>query len=100
VPNPAPRGKIPYRLLAALFVPAALVYVWLFRGLITFRFAHPLLLAAVPVVLLLALWLGIRRARPAFLVHSRASELGAQRAGLIAATCPWHCDCSPSPCSA
>jgi Ca-activated chloride channel family protein len=84
VPKPMPRGKIPYRLLAALFVPAALVYVWLFRSLITFRFGHPLLLAAVPVVLLLAIWLGIRRARPAFLVHSRASELGRQRAGLMA----------------
>ena len=85
MPSPAkqPRGKIPYRLLAALFIPAALVYVWIFRGLITFRFGHPLLLAAAPVVLLLALWLGVRRARPAFLVHSRASELGSQRAGLI-----------------
>jgi Ca-activated chloride channel family protein len=70
--------------LAALFVPAALIYVWIFRGLITFRFGHPLLLAAMPVLLVLAAWLGIRRARPAFLVHSRASELGAQRAGLIA----------------
>ena len=83
MPNPTPRGKIPYHLLAALFVPAALIYIWLFRGLITFRFGHPLILAAVPVVLLLALWLGIRRARPAFLVHSRASELGLQQAGLI-----------------
>ena len=85
MPNPAkqPHGRIPFQLLAALFVPAALIYVWIFRGLITFRFGHPLLLAAVPVVLLLAIWLGIRRARPAFLVHSRASELGLQRAGLI-----------------
>ena len=79
-----PRGKIPYRLLLALFVPAALVYVFIFRGLITFRFAHPLVLAAVPVTLLLAAWFGIRRHRPAYLVHSRASELGARKAGVIA----------------
>jgi Ca-activated chloride channel family protein len=83
-PFPTPRGRIPYRLALALFVPAAVVYVWLFRNLITFRFGHPLVLAAVPVALLLVAWLGVRRARPAFLVHSRASELAAQRPGLVA----------------
>jgi Ca-activated chloride channel homolog len=78
------RGRVPYRLLALLFVPAALVYVWLFRGLITFRFAHLWLLGAVPVVLGLIIGVGIRRSRPAFIVHSRASELGKQRPGLMA----------------
>lgn len=78
------RGKVPYRWLGLLCIPAALVYLWSFRGLITFRFAHPLVLAALPVVLGLAIWLGIRRSRPAFLVHSRASELGAQRKGPMA----------------
>ncbi len=85
MPSPIGRRRwgIPYRLLAALFIPATLAYVWSFRRFITFRFGHPLILAAVPVALLLAIWLGHRRARPAFLVHSRASELGSQRAGLV-----------------
>lgn len=77
-------GRIPYRLLALLFVPAAAVYFWLLRGLITFRFAHPYILIAIPVALALVAWLGIRRTRPAFLVHSRASELGKLRPGLMA----------------
>jgi Ca-activated chloride channel family protein len=84
-PAPAtPRGRIPYRLALALFVPAALVYLWMFRGLENFRFAHPLYLLSVPLVLMLAAWLGIRRARPAYLVYSRTSELGSQRPGTIA----------------
>jgi len=85
VPNPPiVPGKLPYRWLALLCIPATLIYLWMFRSLITFRFAHPLALAGVTVVLALAIWLGIRRSRPAFLVHSRASELGAQRKGLMA----------------
>jgi Ca-activated chloride channel family protein len=82
--SPTFRGRIPYRLLAVLFVPAALVYLALFRNLITFRFAHPWLLTAIPVAIALVIWLGIKRLRPAFLVHSRASELGAQHKGLFA----------------
>jgi Ca-activated chloride channel family protein len=82
-PTQTLRGRIPYGLLAALFLPAALVYGWLFRGLITFRFAYPLLLATIPIAIALVLWLGIRRARPAYLVHSRASKLGMQRKGLV-----------------
>jgi Ca-activated chloride channel homolog len=77
------RGKIPYRLLAAFFVPAALIYFLRFRGLITFRFAHPWFLLVAPVAVILVAWLGIRRARPAFLLHSRATEMGAHRAGLV-----------------
>jgi Ca-activated chloride channel homolog len=76
--------RIPWRSLAALFVPAALVYFSLYRGLITFRFAHPWLLLTVPVGIALVLWLGVRRTRPAFLLHSRGSELGAIRPGLVA----------------
>ena len=83
-PRRSPRGRIPYGLLLLLFVPAGLLYAWLFRGLITFRFAYPLLLLAVPVALAVAIWLGIRRARPALLVHSRASELAVQRPGVTA----------------
>jgi Ca-activated chloride channel family protein len=81
---PSFRGRIPGRLLAVLFVPAALVYVAMFRNLVTFRFAHPWLLLAIPVALALVVWLGIQRLRPAFLIHSRASELGAQRKGPMA----------------
>ncbi len=77
-------ARIPWRILAALFVPAALIYFSLYRGLITFRFAHPWLLLTVPVGLALVLWLGVRRTRPAFLLHSRGSELGALRPGLVA----------------
>ncbi len=86
MPRPAPqtRGRVPYRLLAALFVPAALVYAALFRGLTTFRFGHPWLLLLPPVAVGLVLLLGIRRPRPAYLVHSRASELGAERPGIVA----------------
>jgi Ca-activated chloride channel homolog len=83
-PVPRFRGRIPYWMLAILFVPAALVYLVQFRSLITFRFAHPWVLAAIPLGLGLVIWLGILRSRPAFLVHSRASELGAQKRGLMA----------------
>jgi Ca-activated chloride channel family protein len=79
-----PSRRIPWRLLAALFLPAALVYVGLFRGLVTFRFGHPWLLLSVPVGPALVLWLGVRRLRPAYLVYSRASELGAMRPGWLA----------------
>jgi Ca-activated chloride channel family protein len=76
--------RIPWRLLAALFLPAALVYLAFLRGLFTFRFGQPWLLLTVPVAIALVLWLGIRRPRTAYLVHSRASELGALRPGLLA----------------
>jgi Ca-activated chloride channel family protein len=82
--RPKFRGKIPYRFLAILFVPAVLIYLALFRDLVTFRFAHPWLLAVIPIGFALVIWLGIKRGRPAFLVHSRASELGAHRQGLLA----------------
>jgi Ca-activated chloride channel homolog len=81
---PKARGTVPYRSLAALFLPAALIYVSLFRGLATFRFGHPWLLLIVPIGIALVVWLGIRRQRPAFLVHSRASELGARKPGIVA----------------
>jgi len=86
MPRPAPqtRGRVPYRLLTALFVPAALAYAALFRGLYTFRFGHPWLLLLPPVAVGLVLLLGIRRPRPAYLVYSRASELGAERPGIVA----------------
>jgi len=83
-PVRAARGRIPWRLLLALFVPAAVAYAAFFRGLVTFRFAHPWLLVLAPVAVGVVLWFGVRRARPAFLVHARASELGALRPGWVA----------------
>jgi len=80
---PVSRGRIPYRLAAVLFVPAVIVYLWLFRGLVTFRFGHPWLLVVAPAALFIMAWFGIRRARPAFLVYSRASELRTQPAGIV-----------------
>jgi Ca-activated chloride channel family protein len=83
-PAPKLRGTIPYRLLLALFVPAAALYLWYLRGLVTFRFGHPWFLAAIPLAFVLVLWLGVRRSRPAFLVHSRAGELAPHKPGLVA----------------
>jgi Ca-activated chloride channel family protein len=83
-PTPSPRGTIPYRFLAVLFLPAAAIYFGMLRSLVTFRFVHPWFLAAIPVAFALVLWLGIRRPRPAFLLHSRASELGGYKPGLVA----------------
>jgi Ca-activated chloride channel family protein len=82
--HPIMRSRIPYRLLAALLLPAAGIYLWLFHGLATFRLARPWFLATIPVGFALVLWLGVRRSRPAFLVHSRASELGRHRPGIVA----------------
>ena len=81
---PAARGRVPYRLLALLFVPATLAYLAMWRNLTTFRFAHPWALAAIPIVLALVVGLGIRRRRLPFLVHSRASALATERKGLLA----------------
>ena len=81
-----PRGRIPYALIAAVFVPATGAYLWLLRNAEGFRFAHPYALALVPLAVALVLWAGIRRApaRTGVLVHSRASELGARKRGLVA----------------
>ena len=81
-----PSGRIPYRLIAAVFVPLAAAYLYVLRGAEGFRFAHPAALALIPLAVALVLWAGIRRApaRSAVLTHARASELGARRPGLVA----------------
>jgi Ca-activated chloride channel family protein len=80
------RARIPYWLIAAVFVPLAGAYAGLLRNVEGFRFAHPWVLALIPPAVALVLWLGLGRgpARRALFLHSRAAELGAQRPGLVA----------------
>jgi Ca-activated chloride channel family protein len=80
------RAPIPYDLVAAVFVPLAVAYAVLLRNVEGFRFAHPGALALVPMAVALVLWAGLLRGpgRRAVFVYSRASELGAQRRGLVA----------------
>jgi Ca-activated chloride channel homolog len=73
-------------MLAVLFVPAAAAYLWLLRGAEGFRFARPWALALIPPAVALVLWTAFGRSgdRQATLRHSRASELGAGKPGLVA----------------
>jgi Ca-activated chloride channel homolog len=82
----APRGQIPYGLIAAVFVPATAAYLWFLRGIESFRFAHPLALCLIPLAVALVLWAGIHRApvRRGAIMYSRASYLGERRRGLVA----------------
>ncbi|MGA7744982.1 MAG: VWA domain-containing protein [Polyangia bacterium] len=82
----APRGRIPYPLLAAIFLPAALVYLWWFRSIELLRFVHPAALALIPLAGALVIWAGIRRApaRHPVLVYSRAGEVGRLQPGWVA----------------
>jgi Ca-activated chloride channel family protein len=81
-----PAGPIPYGLIAAVFVPAAAAYVWFLQSIESFRFAHPAALILIPLAVALVVWAGLRRApgRRAALMHSRASELGTRKRGLVA----------------
>ena len=86
-PPAASGGRpIPFGLIAAIFVPATAAYLWLLRIEEGFRFAHPGALGLVPIAVALVLWTGFRRSadREAALTYSRASELGARQAGLVA----------------
>ena len=84
--NRAVQGAIPYSLLAAVFLPAGLVYLGWFRSLELVRFAHPAALALIPLGAALVIWAGIRRApsRHPVLVHSRAGEMRLLRRGWAA----------------
>jgi Ca-activated chloride channel family protein len=79
------RARIPYAVLAAVFVPLAVAYAVLLRNVEGLRFAHPGALALIPIAVALVLWAGLRRgpARRAAFSYSRASELGAQPRGLV-----------------
>ena len=78
--------RIPWRLIAAVFVPLAVAYALLLRNVGGFRFAHPWLLATIPPAVALVLWTGLARAPAwrALFVYSRAMELAAQRPGIVA----------------
>jgi Ca-activated chloride channel family protein len=80
------RGRIPYGLIAGVFVPLAAAYLWMLRGADGFRFAHPAALALIPIAVAMVLWAGIHRApsRRGVLAYSRGSELGGRRPGLVA----------------
>ena len=84
--NDRPSSPIPYGLIAAVFVPATAAYVWFLQSVESFRFAHPGALVLIPIAVALVVWAGIRRApvRRAALMHSRASELGQRKRGLVA----------------
>lgn len=79
-------GKIPYALIAAVLAPVTAGYVWALRNAEGFRFAHPGALALIPIGIALVLWAGLRRGprRRGVLTYSRASELAARPAGLVA----------------
>jgi Ca-activated chloride channel homolog len=78
--------KIPWLLIAAVFVPLAAGYALLLRNVAGFRFANPWLLAAIPPAVALVLWIGLARppAWRALFLYSRAMELAAQRPGIVA----------------
>ena len=78
--------RLPWLLIAAVFVPLAAAYALLLRNVGGFRFAHPWLLAAIPPAVALVLWTGLARAPAwrALFVYSRAMELAAQRPGIVA----------------
>jgi Ca-activated chloride channel family protein len=80
------RARIPYGLIAAVFAPLAGAYAGLLRNVEGFRFAHPWVLALIPPAVALVLWLGLGRSagRRALFLHSRATELGGQRPGIVA----------------
>jgi Ca-activated chloride channel family protein len=84
--NDRPASPIPYGLIGAVFVPATAAYVWFLQSVESFRFAHPGALVLIPIAVALVVWAGIRRApmRRAALMHSRASELGTRKRGIVA----------------
>jgi Ca-activated chloride channel family protein len=80
------RARIPYVLITAVFAPLAVGYALLLRNIEGFRFAHPYVLALIPPVVALVLWMELSRTagRRASFLHSRATELGTQRPGIVA----------------
>jgi Ca-activated chloride channel family protein len=85
-PDATPRARIPWGLIGVVFAPLAGVYAGMLRNVEGFRFAHPYLLALIPPVVALVLWMEIGRAAKnrALFLYSRAADLGRQRPGLVA----------------
>jgi Ca-activated chloride channel family protein len=83
---PPRREPLPWRLMAAVFIPAIVVFGWLLRGAEGFRFAHPGALALGPLAAGLISWTSFRRRadQVASFRHPRATELGARAPGLVA----------------
>ena len=88
MPDRKPTGQapIPYALIAIVFAPLAAWHFMLLRDVEAFRFAHPFALALIPPAVALCAWAGLVRApgRRGLFVYSRAAELSAQPAGLVA----------------
>lgn len=80
------RARIPYVLITAVFAPLAVGYALMLRNIEGFRFAHPYVLALIPPVVALVLWMELSHTagRRASFLHSRATELGTQRPGIVA----------------
>jgi Ca-activated chloride channel homolog len=80
------RGRLPWALLFAVFLPVVAAYAFWLRGLESLRFAHPFALLLIPLALGLVVFAGVRRGqeRRPVLTFSRASELGASKRGFIA----------------
>jgi Ca-activated chloride channel family protein len=85
MPDATKPPRIPWGLIAAVFVPVGFAYLWLLRSAENFRFAHPAALALIPIAVALMIWTGIHQAdgRRAVMIHSRAAELGRGKRGLI-----------------
>lgn len=79
-------GRIPWALLALVFLPAAAATFSLLRQFETLSFAHPWALGAIPIAVGLIVWRAWWRGpvQRAAVVYSRASELGALKQGLWA----------------
>jgi Ca-activated chloride channel family protein len=80
------RGRLPWALTLAVFVPVIVAYSLSLRDLESLRFAHPFALLLIPLGLGLVLFAGVKRGqqRRPVLTFSRASELGASKRGLVA----------------
>jgi len=80
------REPIPWRLIAAILLPALAAFAWVLRGAEGFRFAHPGALVLGPLAAGLILWttFGRRADRVAVFRHPRATELGRKAPGLVA----------------
>src|SRR5262245_65006566 len=85
-PTNGGRTRIPYGLIAIVFVPLVAAYAFMLRNVEGLRFAYPYVLALIPPLVALVLWMELGRAasRRALFLYSRTTELAAQRPGIVA----------------